>query len=81
MPEEIVWKKMRIAEGGRIYNLNVAQVGMAVLGNERQIVVADELQVIRGVAFLHDDGTVSWVSPPNINKDKSIIESKLKRLF
>ena len=38
--------------------------GMAVIGNEYQILCSDVLGVVKGVMFVHDDLSIDYVNPP-----------------
>jgi hypothetical protein len=82
--ETITWREFRLA-GDTFY---AAQVGMAVLGDECQIIVASDTHEIMGIAFRHDDGKIEWKNPlwkvlgPFIsNKFKAEIEAEILKLF
>jgi len=75
MKEKIEWKEFEIA-GSKFY---AAVVGMAVIGNETQVIVSDEIHAIKGVAFIHADGSFTWLNPPD--NFKADVEKKLLELY
>ena len=75
LKEEIEWKSFDL-KGSKFYS---AVVGMAVAGNETQVIVANDINVIKAVAWIHADGTFSWLNPPDHFKNE--IEKKLLELY
>lgn len=53
---------------------------MAVAGNETQVLIADEIQVIKDVAWIHDDKTIDWLVGPS-KEYKEALENELLKVF
>jgi len=60
--------------------LHAGVLGMAVLGNEYQILVVDEIFVVKDVAWIHEDKTVDWLVGPS-EEYKQALEKELLKLF
>jgi len=73
-------KDQTISYIGQFKDVTFYQKGMAVLGNEVQVLVCDKLGVVYGVMLLHSDGTVDWHNPPE-EEHRYEYESSVKRLL
>jgi len=76
MLETIDWRTIDF-EGRK---LHAAVLGMAVGGNETQVLIADDINVVKDVAWIHDDKTVSWLVGPKEDR-KQKLEKILLGLF
>jgi len=66
--ETITWRTLEV-DGQRI---GYAVIGMAVMGDEQQFILADEIHVVRSAAIRHEDGAFTWTSPPKPEWRKKI---------
>lgn len=75
--ETISWKDFKLSSGGTIWT---AIIGMAVIGNEIQVIVANDIHVIHGIARIHGDRlSIDWINPPI--KFRQEIEEKLIKYY
>lgn len=76
--EEKVGHLGTVELAGHTYYLDV--LGMAVLGDETQILVRD-IGIIKSVVFAHDGGkSFDWINPPK-PKHKKKIEERIRQLL
>jgi len=54
--------------------------GMAVGGNETQILCEDEIGVVKAVLWVHEDETCDWLNPPK-EPYKTKYETFVKKLL
>ena len=73
--ETITWHTFRVGET----TLRCAVVGMAVVGDSTQILVADELDVVYSVVR-RTGGDYDWTNPPN-DKSRVAIEEHLEKIY
>lgn len=75
--ETISWKDFKLSSGGVMWT---AIIGMAVLGNETQVIITNDIHVIKGIAIIHGDReTIDWINPPVMFKEE--IEQKLLNYY
>jgi len=82
---EVVSSEGRIEELGSVKvgsrRIDFDIIGMAVLGREDQILVRDDIGVVKSVVFAHDAGKkFTWINPPK-PKYRKIFEAKMRELL
>ena len=85
MGKEVVSSEGKIEELGSVKigsrRIDFDIIGMAVLGREDQILVRDDIGVVKAVVFAHDAGKkFTWINPPKA-KYKKIMEKKMRKLL
>jgi hypothetical protein len=79
--ETLKWKGFTIMAQGEPVKLNCAIVGMAVGGDETQIIIANDIGQIRAVVWKHEDGSFTWINPPDKPEAKEAIEQRLAGIY
>lgn len=78
---ELDWKDFTVkGDKGAVHKIHAAQVGFAVLGDEVQIIVTNDIFEIKSVVWRHDDGTMDWLNPPE-DPYKKQIEKELLTFY
>ncbi|GAI40292.1 unnamed protein product [marine sediment metagenome] len=85
MGKDVVSSEGKIEELGSVElegrKIDFDILGMAVLGREDQILVRDDIGVVKAVVFAHDAGKkFTWINPPK-PKYKKIMEKKMRELL
>ena len=85
MGKEVVSSEGKIEELGSVElegrKIDFDILGMAVLGREDQILVRDDIGVVKAVVFAHDAGKkFTWINPPK-PKYRKIFEAKMRKLL
>ncbi|MBA7602214.1 hypothetical protein ES703_09300 [subsurface metagenome] len=85
MEKDIVSSEGKIEELGSVKvkgrRIDFDILGMAVLGRADQILVRDDIGVVKAVVFAHDAGKkFTWINPPQ-PKYRKIFEAKMRVLL